>query len=221
MAAFLTWWGGRVNDLLAVATDPARFPRAGSTSYDPGRHWQYVASIERLFRDVGEAMALTEHGETARLRAAYDALDTLEGLRLGSFGSCVNPADARKAVDYLAANLPAEVAAISLPACRRGLDALTRVRDGFLPGRHHGPAGLIALPGKKGPYDLDWDRATAAYLRQDRNSAHSFMNLDLDEKAIVLSHDGTLPYGLANLAILWRIRAVADPDRTRGKLPIV
>jgi hypothetical protein len=221
MAAFLTWWTGRVDELLAIATNPARFPGSGSAFYDPGRHWRYLASIERLFRDVGEAMQFTERGETARLRAVYDALDTLDGLRLGGFDACVNPANAGKALDYLRQKLPADVAAVALPVCQRGLDALNQVRNGFLLGRYRGANGLVGLPGKKGPIDLDWDKATAAYLRQDRNSAHSFMNFDPDERALVLAHDGSLPYGLANIAILWLLRVLADPDQSKSKMPIV
>lgn len=221
MAAFLTWWTGRVNELLAIATDPARFPDSGGSFYDPGRHWRYLASIERLFRDVGEAMQFTERGETARLRAAYDALDTLDGLRLGGFDACVDPASTGKALEYLRQNLPAGVAAVALPVCQRGLDALSGVRNGFLPGRYRGPNGLVGLPSKKGPVDRDWDKATSAYLRQDRNSAHSFMNFAPDERALVLAHDGSLPYGLANIAILWLLRVLADPNLTKSKMPIV
>lgn len=221
MAAFLTWWTGRVNELLAIATDPARFPGSGSSFYDPGRHWRYLASIERLFRDVGEAMQFTERDETARLRAAYDALDTLDGLRLWGFDTCVNPANARKALDYLRKNLPADVAAVALPVCQRALDALMGVRKGFVPGRYHGPNGLVGLPGKNGPINLVWDNAISVYLRQDRNSAHSFMKLEPHERAVVLAHDGHLTYGLANIAILWLLRALADPDHAKLKIPIV
>ncbi|WP_327691110.1 hypothetical protein OG870_17445 [Streptomyces sp. NBC_00461] len=219
---FLTWWIARVNDVLALATDPARFFLDKSTpTYDPGLHWQYLASIERVLRDVAETMLDSEQNETARLRAAYDALDAMEGMKLVGFDAAVTPSNARKAYDWLNQQLPADVAAVALPACLRGVEALDRVKDGFSPGRYVGTDGLVNLPGKNGPVKRSWDGATAGYLRLDRNSAHSFLNQTAEQKAVLLSHNGHLPRGLANIALLWLIRLLADPTQLAVKLPVV
>lgn len=189
---FLTWWIRRVNDVLAIATDPARFPDKG------------------------------QQNETARLRAAYDALDAMEGMRLPGFSTAVTPSTARRAYEWLDQHLPAAVAAVALPVCHRGVEALEHVKDGFAPGRYVGPNGLVGLPGKNGQtIDRSWDTATAGYLRLDRNSAHSFMNHSPEDKAVLLSHAGRLPRGLANIALLWLIRLLAEPQQLAAKMPTV
>ncbi|MFJ2637362.1 MULTISPECIES: hypothetical protein [unclassified Streptomyces] len=220
LSAFLTWWTARLNQVLVIATDPARF--AGNTStYDPGRHWQYLASLERVLRDVGEVMLATEQNETTRLRAAYDALNAMEGMRMRKFNVAVTPSKASKAFDWLSQKLPPDVAAVALPACRRGVEALAQVKDGFAPGRYVGSNGLAGLPGKNGSVDRSWDSATAGYMSLDRNSLHSYMNHTPEEKAILLSHTGHLPRGLANIALLWLMRLLADPDQLKLTLPSV
>jgi hypothetical protein len=221
LETFLTWWTTRVNEVLAIATDPTRFPQRGAGTYDPGRHWQYLASIERLFRDVGEVMLETEMNETAQLRASYDALDTLEGMRLGDFAPAVTPRNAHKALDWLDQHLPADVAAVALPACRRGVEALDQVKNGFT-GRYVGSSGLIGLPTKNGQtVDRGWDSATAGYLRLDRNSAHSYMNLDPEDRALLLAHTGHLPRALAHIALLWLLRLLSEPQQLATKMPAV
>ncbi|MCX5097126.1 hypothetical protein OOK36_52315 [Streptomyces sp. NBC_00365] len=63
-----------------------------------------------------------------------------------------------------------------------------------------------------------WDQATSLYLRRDRNSAHSFLNMEKWEKALLLSHNGTLPRGIAELAFLYLLDLVAHPDQIAAKL---
>ncbi|MGW5482935.1 hypothetical protein [Streptomyces sp. NPDC004008] len=221
--SFLSWWLEAVNQLLAIAIDPSRFPRPQSSGpYDPARHWQYLASVERLFRDVGEVMLLTEQHETAQLRAAYDALDTLEGMGIGSFDDALKPSQAQKVLGALKQALPADVAAVLLPACQIGVDALGRVKDEFVPSQYLGPSGLVSIPTKKGgTIDRSWDTATSRYLRVDRNSAHSYLKLDAEEKATLFSHTGRLPRGLANIALLQLAALLTDPQALTRKIPRV
>ncbi|MFE3106858.1 hypothetical protein [Kitasatospora indigofera] len=214
--AFFTWWTSQVDKVLAVATDPVNF-RGTDGLYTPSAHWQYLASIERLFRDVAEVFSFTEDNETARLRAAYDALDTLGGMGHSGFDTAVTPTYAAKSLNRLENALAPDIAALALPPCRRAVEALHQVKDGFLPtSAYHTPNGLAGLPGK--PTPLSWDRATILYLRRDRNSAHSFLNLDDWEKALLFSHDGTLPRAVADLAFLYLLDLIADPDRLASKL---
>ncbi|MFI9787359.1 hypothetical protein ACIHEI_28220 [Kitasatospora sp. NPDC051984] len=221
--SFVSWWIEAVNKLLTVVTDPSRFPQPRSAGpYDPARHWQYLASVERLFRDVGEVMLLTEQHETAQLRAAYDALDTLEGMGIGSFDEALKPSQAQKVLGDLAQALPADVAAVLLPACQLGVDALGRVKDEFVPSQYLGPNGLVGIPTKKGgTIDRSWDTATSRYLRVDRNSAHSYLKLDAEEKATLFSHTGRLPRGLANIALLQLAALLANPQALLRKIPRV
>ncbi|MFF3128382.1 hypothetical protein ACFVRD_40290 [Streptomyces sp. NPDC057908] len=117
--AFFTWWTTQVNKVLAVATDPVNFADRNSNVCSPVKHWQYLASIERLFRDVAETLADTEYHETAQLRAAYDALDTLEGMRHGDFDTLVTCSRAARTLQNLRQDLPPDIAAVALPICQR------------------------------------------------------------------------------------------------------
>lgn len=38
---------------------------------------------------------------------------------------------------------------------------------------------------------------------------------------MLLSHTGHLPRGLANIALLWLMRLLADPDQLKLTLPLV
>lgn len=217
--AFFTWWTTQVNKILALATDPVNFADRPSNVYSPVKHWQYLASIERLFRDVAETLADTEYHETAQLRAAYDALDTLEGMRHGGFDTLVTPSRAARTLQNLRQDLPPDIAAVALPICQRAVDALDKVKDGFTPtGTYYTPTGLAGLPGKKGPMNTTWDQATSLYLQRDRNSAHSFLTMEKWEKALLLSHNGSLPRGIAELAFLYLLDLVAHPDQIAAKL---
>lgn len=218
--AFFAWWTTQVNKVLAAATDPVNFADRLSNVYSPVKHWQYLASIERLFRDVAETLADTEYHETAQLRAAYDALDTLEGMRHGDFDTLVTPSRAARTLQNLRQDLPPDIAAVALPICQRAVDALENVKDGFTrTSNYYTPTGLAGLPGKKGrPMNKTWDQATSLYLRRDRNSAHSFLNMDEWEKALLFSHSGTLPRGIAGLAFLYLLDLVARPDQIAAKL---
>ncbi|WP_406216796.1 hypothetical protein [Streptomyces decoyicus] len=217
--AFFTWWTTQVNKVLSLATDPVNFADRASNVYCPVKHWQYLASIERLFRDVAETLADTEYHETAQLRAAYDALDTLDGMHHGAFDELVTPSRAARTLQKLRQDLPRDISEVALPICQRAVDALDKVKDGFTPtGTYYTPTGLAGLPGKKGPMDKTWDQATSLYLRRDRNSAHSFLKMDEWEKALLLSHNGTLPRGIAELAFLYLLDLVAHPDKIATKL---
>lgn len=215
---FFTWWVGQVNKILAVASDPTNFPDNAGT-YDPQQHWQFLASIERLFRDVAEVLLYTEHQETARLRASYDALDTLHGMGRGDFDDNIRPSRATKTLDRLQQDLAPDIATVALPACRRAVDALLAVKDGFLPASQYcTPNGLVGLPGKNGPMTKSWDEAIALYLRRDRNSAHSFLRMEEWERALLFSHNGRLPRDVAGVAFLYLLDLVAHPEHLATQL---
>ena len=91
LAVFIRWWVEQVNRVLGIATDPSLFKGKASGRYDPRRHMAYLASLERLFQGVHEVLLFSERSESARLRAAYDTLDCLDGMRLGSFADFTTP----------------------------------------------------------------------------------------------------------------------------------
>ncbi|MFE2471652.1 hypothetical protein [Streptomyces mirabilis] len=47
------------------------------------------------------------------------------------------------------------------------------------------------------------------------------MNHSPQDKAVLLSHTGQLPRGLANIALLWLIRLLAEPQQLAAKIPAV
>ena len=218
---FLRWWVGRINVLLAMATDIGRFVDT-DTRYQPRRHFTFLLSLERLFSDLHQTLTEAGRNETARLRLAYDALDCIDGMRAGSFADMTTPSNARKALDQLRSILPAAVATVVLPRCEAAVVALEQVREGFFGGMvsEH---GLLGVPGITGNQVLGWDKATPQYLRIDRNSAHSFLKeLEPDGKphkfAVFAAHDAQLSPLLADLALLWVLRLLTEPWLLEGPL---
>lgn len=213
----LRWWIRRVNLMLASATDIGRFAD-GAGDYQPRRHFAFLLSLERLFTGLHQTLSEAGRNESLRLTSAYDALDCLDGMGmgLGDFAAMTTPSKARAALDRLRVDLPADFAAVVLPRCESAVEALEGVKDGFfLPGVAT-PQGLLGLPGNE-KQALGWDKAIPAYLRIDRNSAHSFVN-ELDPVAepnkftIFAAHDGRLSPHLADLAFLWVLRVLSDPS---------
>lgn len=221
LGVFLSWWVEQVNHVLRVATDPSLFRDKANDKYDPCRHMAYLASLERLFQDVHQVRFCAEQSETGRLRAAYDALDCLEGMRLGGFADLTTPSKVQKEFDHLKAILPAEAAVAVLPTCQGALDALNDIEDQFYPSPNRGADGLTAVPGRG--LLVPWDRAIPDYLRIDRNSAHSFLkeidpDREPDKLAIFLSHTGMMPNKLSDLAFFWLLANLAQPDRLEQRL---
>ncbi len=213
----LRWWIRRVNILLAAATDIGRFVD-DANDYQPRRHFAFLLSLERLFTGLHQTLSEAGGNETLRLTSAYDCLDCLEGIGmgLGDFATMTTPSKARTALDQLRVDLPADVAAVVLPRCESAVKALEGVKDGFFLAGVATPHGLAGLPGSE-KQTLGWDKVIPAYLRIDRNSAHSFVN-ELDpvtephKFAIFAAHDGRLSPHLADLAFLWVLRVLSDPS---------
>lgn len=221
LAVFLRWWVEQVNRVLGIATDPSLFRDKVTDRYDPRRHMAYVASLDRLFQNVHEVLYLTEQAESARLRAAYDALDCLDGMRLGSFADFTNPSKVQKALHQLKTGLPADVAAVALPPCEDAANALSNVSDEFYPSPNRVASGLTGIPGRA--QTVPWDRVIPDYLRIDRNSGHSFLkevdpDQEPDKLAIFLSHTGMMPSKVSSLAFLWLLAHVADPNLLEKRL---
>jgi hypothetical protein len=113
---YLGWWVQRSAELLRIATDPAGF-KDDQDFYAPTRHLAFMASLGRLYRDTAEAMRSNSH--SVALRAAYDALDCLEGMRWNGFDNATNPSKVSKVLERLRGTLPPPVAEVALPLCER------------------------------------------------------------------------------------------------------
>jgi len=210
---YLSWWVQRSAELLRVATDPAGFADDRSF-YAPTRHLAFIASLGRLYRDTAEAMRSNSH--SVALRAAYDALDCLEGMRWNAFDNATNPVKVRKVLERMYETLPSPVAEVALPLCERAARALEEVRDGFITrSRHYSTDGLVDMPGKGGPQNLSWDKAVQMYIRLDRNSAHSFGKIEEDpfDRSLLFTHEGVIPGDLCYLPFLHLMDMLVNSER--------
>ncbi len=147
----------------------------------------------------------------------------MDGMRAGSFADMTSPRKARRALIDLQATLPDAVARVVLPRCEAAVGALEQVRDGFFLPDMVTEHGLAGVPGMTPGQVLGWDKATVQYLRIDRNSAHSFLNeLEPDAEALKFglfaAHDARLSPLLADLALLWVLRLLAEPARLERPL---
>ncbi|MFD5901029.1 hypothetical protein ACFWHG_05960 [Streptomyces microflavus] len=215
---FLGWWVQQSAKFLGIATDPSYFEDENHF-YAPSRHLAFVASVGRLYRDTAEAMRSSDHG--ASVRAAYDALDCLEGMRWKAFDVATNPGRVRKVMAGLREKLPQPVVEVALPLCERAAVALEEVQDGFIArGRHYSPSGLVGMPGKNGAQNLSWDKAVQMYIRLDRNSAHSFRQIEEDpfERALLFSHEGIIPGDLCYLPFLHLMDVLANCERLEAQM---
>ncbi|MFI2241084.1 hypothetical protein [Streptomyces chrestomyceticus] len=217
-APFLRWWTQQCAAVLRTATDPTYFDD-GHGTYVPSRHLAFLASLGRLYRDTAEAVRSSD--PSSGLRAAYDALDCLEGMSWKTFDEAAHPGKAQKVVETLRQHLPGEVSAVALPLCERAARALKAVRDGFITdGRYYASGGLTGMPGKHPAHSMTWDKAVQRYVRLNRNSAHSYRKIEEDpfERALLFSHEGTMPGDLAYLPFLHLMDILASPQKIGMKL---
>lgn len=230
--AAIQWWVSKTNLLFSIMTDITLFVDAQG-GYEPVRHAAFLISVERLFTDVLEVLTNTGRNEGAKLRAAYDALDCIDGLRLGllpgmkkpTFADLTSTTKVARAVDDLERSLPSGVGAVVLPKCIEARDALEHVKEGFFLERHVGADGLVDVPvAGGGTREVLWDEAIRNYIRIDRNSAHSLLK-EIDpvrepgKLVTFVAHDGELDPAVADLAYLWLVTLLDDPERMR--IPIL
>ncbi|WP_143681372.1 hypothetical protein [Streptomyces sp. 2R] len=215
---YLSWWVQRSAELLRIATDPAGF-KDEQSFYAPTRHLAFIASLGRFYRDTAEAMRSNSH--SVALRASYDALDCLEGMRWNAFDNATNPSKVRKVLARLRETLPSPVAEVALPLCERAARALEEVRDGFITrSRHYSTDGLVEMPGKGGPQNISWDKAVQMYIRLDRNSAHSFGKIEEDslDRSLLFVHEGVIPGDLCYLPFLHLMDMLVNCERLQVQL---
>lgn len=164
---------------------------------------------------------MRSNSHSVALRAAYDALDCLEGMGWNAFDNATNPRKVRKVLERLRETLPSPVAEVTLPLCERAARALEEVRDGFITrSRHYSTDGLIEMPGKGGPQNISWDKAVQMYIRLDRNSAHSFGKIEEDplDRSLLFVHEGVIPGDLCYLPFLHLMDMLVNCERLQVQL---
>src|SRR4051794_3220549 len=106
--------------------------------YVPTRPLAFTASLGRLYRDTAEAIRSNSH--SVALRAAYDALDCLEGIRWNAFDKATNSSKVRKVLERLR-----ETAFISRQGDASPVRACSRSLGGGSGRLHHQKSPLLNL----------------------------------------------------------------------------
>lgn len=209
IGAWFRWWIERLDQLLGILSDPARFPGPDG-HYLARDHLAIWLSVVRLFLTV-HAILARPFESFERMVLLFSAFDLLDGLRLGGV-ELGDPRQARKALAEIAAALPSDAARVVLPRCERAVEALDEVRSGFFV-KERIKDGTLGLGAGK---TIGLDRATAQWLRLTRNSHHGFGQIARDKPdavALLAAHDGTVPPDLPDLALLYLLRLLVQPRR--------
>jgi hypothetical protein len=213
--ALLRWWLGQLNKLFGVVLDPANYPDHHG-AYKAQAHFGALLSLDRLLACVLGLLIHARRDEFVRKLLLFDCLDLLEGLHQGGYEQLCNPARVGEQLDELATLLPAPVGELLLPRCRRAVEALEQLRDGFYVHERLGPAGLQIRDQSGRLQTVSLPAAVARYLRVVRNATHAFHQMARhrpDQISLLAAHNGELPPDLSDLAFLHFVRVLADPAK--------
>jgi len=219
-AAAIKWWGDRLNDLFAVASDPAVFTdRDGA--YVPSKHLHAILSIEQLFRRVSSIQ--TSHRDSnARRVLLFTVLDTVERLTGKKIEQLCKLRFAEDTLEAVRQSMSPSAQAILIPAAERSVTALRGVQDGFFLARQMG-AETVDIPDSKGvlnPQSLEV--SAAKYIKVLRNATHGHGSEKADRAAetdaLLANHNGYIPHELAALGYLYLLRILVNPQSLRMKL---
>ena len=214
--AWVSWWIDRLNNLLDLALDVANF-RDATGLYDPASQLAALASLERVFAGVQAVLAGAQrtHGRMERM---FDVVDQLNGLSFGNWENMLRPDQSRKHLAQLAAALPSAVHPLALARPAHAVAALDEFAEGFGPLTTE---ALLRVPSARGSGtdDITIDSAVHQYMRLIRNAGNHSFRKQLEEpraRAILASHEGNIPDGVADLALLHLLRFLVRP--TIGRL---
>lgn len=200
--AALRWWVDRLDELFGLALDVGRYATADGT-YDPTAQVGVLLSIERLFQSVLGVLAHAKRDAFVRSLLLFDVVDLLEGLTYSGWKQMFSLKHVQRALAGVEAALPEGAGDALLPRCRRAVDALATVRDGFASVYvDNDTLRTLATEGRWETQSLD--AATAAYMRIARNASHSYRGWvnSPREVALMATHNDELPDELADLALL-------------------
>lgn len=205
------WWIGQLNVLFSIATEPANYEREGA--YDPSMALEKLLTLEQVFRDCQSIATLTRD-EHARLSLAFQALVRIQGLVPSlNWKKVAGLAESRKALAALKSAMPREIQSVFLPRAERAVNALEKLEDGFFLANRAGEKE-VRLPRQSGEDEfVSRSKAVAEWLLLYRNSLHGFDKPTTPrQRALLSSHDGQLPAGLADLAWLQLLVLMARPQ---------
>lgn len=208
----LSWWISQLQSVFTEATDPTNYTdHAGE--YQHRAAFERLLSLEQAFRHV-QALSAHERDPHTRRVMLFQALDTLEGLKLLDFREMCSLSRAEDVLRTLSAVIPEKAQAVLLPRAERGVAALRELQGGFfLPSRV--TAQGVRVSTKHGSDEfLSLEKATAAWLRIIRNAQHGFGGREQmpgRDDVLLASHDGDIPEHLADLAWLYLLRVIATP----------
>jgi hypothetical protein len=213
--AALAWWTTRLNELFGVLTDPAVFTDTTGT-FRPPKQLHALLSVEQLFRRVGSIQTDHRDGHARRV-LLFTVLDTLERLTGRPVAKLCSRPFAQATLDRLDAELSGNPAAeILLPAARRAIEALHGVQAGFYLARQLGSA-TISVPDENGSTrELDFDDATAEYIKVLRDATHGHgsnraKRVELTN-ALLAHHTGQIPHDLSLLGYLYLLDMLTRPE---------
>ncbi len=214
------WWVEQLEILFSIATEPANYAPGGL--YDPQLALEKILSLEQYFRAC-QSIAIGGVDQHGSRLIMFSALETLGGLsgRL-KWDTITSAANARGVLAELANTLPPNIHDVLLPRARSAVRALERIQDGFfLPERL--VDGGLRLPTNQGHEEVvPLDKAASLWLRVIRNSHHGFdQKQTLRSRALLSSHDGDLPEHLPDLAWLYLLALMANPDYLRRHAPVI
>ncbi len=209
---YLKWWVAGVNRLLGMAADPAMF-RKTDGSYDPASHMGFQLSLERLFETIRGILVGSRRDDYTRLILAFQAMDLLNGMRLGSYDTLAHPGRVRAIVEDLEAKLPSGAASVVLPRCRRAADALERLKSGFYLTERI-DSGRLRVRTKKGGWDaVALDAAVAEYVNLIRDASHTLREkmTNPGDLSLFVSHDGDVDPSVADVPFVHLVNMLANP----------
>lgn len=144
----------------------------------------------------------------------FQALDTLEGLKLLDFREMCTLSRAEAELLDLKGEIPENAQPVLLPRAERGVAALRELQGGFFLPSRISTRG-VRVKAKQGHDEhLSLEKAVAAWLRIIRNAQHGFGGREQvpgRDDVLLASHDGDIPEHLPDLAWLYLLRMLARP----------
>lgn len=218
--AAVHWWGTRLNNFLAVLSDPAVFADAGGT-YVPIKHVHAVLSVEQVFRRTAAIQQLRRSAEAQQV-LFFSVLDTLGRLTNRLLTQLCDLRVAQATLAELRKGLSADVAAVLLPAAERGVNALEALQEGFFIRRQTGKGAVEFEESDGTTTALDPVDAASEYIRLLRNATHGHGSNRPDRKtttnALLAHHTGAIPDDLPLLAYVYLLDLLVNHDRLRRTL---
>lgn len=212
----LAWWCERLNATFNVLLDPARYQKAGL--YDAIDHHGELLTFDRLVAVVNAILVGSRRREEFTRRLMFfEALDILEGYRLGSYRRLLDEDFLNFTLDEVRKRIPKSIRPFLIPRCEVAIQAVKRTSQAWGITERVTAKGLVVNI-DTGQKVWPLSQAVGEYIRLVRNAGHSFRE-SLEEKekrSLLVSHTGRLEPEISDVAFLYFLRLVTEPDLIRG-----